>query len=558
MRKIRKTLKTKTYFPTLCGALLAIFTIAVLCPLENSDADALDGATTAATRAVLNASNTLSVSLEKEVTLDVTPTGDGSFTSMPARLTVTTNNPKGYSVYLNTADSTNALTYTDPTFTGPQYEIAPLSGTTTAANFSANTWGYALTDDAATDATEYRPVPLSTTKIDSVNHFIAESQRNLTFAAKVDGNRPAGQYENHVMVSVIAHPSEVTNLSQLVYMQDMTRSICRNTPLDTSDFRHPATKQLIDLRDGKEYWVARLADGNCWMTQNLALDIDAEKGLDATTTDLNGTNTFWKVGDTGVDTAGQPKIAPETTQTSLPEPVASPSYTTTGSVNLGAWVKANPEILTSCGPGVTSMSDCIKFGMVDVGPNTPYYHNSTHTAQIGSWTSPDGTLHENQLLAIDEPHHSYDAHYLTGNYYQWNTATAGSGGAIHSRGAVDSICPKGWTLPKGVFEAGSTDSLYDMINQYGLASSTTGTGADGNSYNIFAAPTHFTASGWIGATSQYPHLRYTSSRFTLWTRTASWSDKSDLALGELNYEDSSVTHVMYERYSYFPVRCLAY
>ena len=50
-------------------------------------------------------------------------------------------------------------------------------------------------------------------------------------------------------------------------MQEMTSSICENSP-------QLATKQLRDIRDGKYYWVTKLADGNCWMTQNLDLDLN--------------------------------------------------------------------------------------------------------------------------------------------------------------------------------------------------------------------------------------------------------------------------------------------
>ena len=45
-------------------------------------------------------------------------------------------------------------------------------------------------------------------------------------------------------------------------------------------------KQLIDVRDGKKYWIARLVDGNCWMTQNLDLDFVAGKELTSDTSDV--------------------------------------------------------------------------------------------------------------------------------------------------------------------------------------------------------------------------------------------------------------------------------
>ena len=60
-------------------------------------------------------------------------------------------------------------------------------------------------------------------------------------------------------------------LMNIKYMQQMSDQICTNTKENKS-------KQLIDIRDGKSYWVTKLKDGNCWMTQNLDYDI--------TTTDI--------------------------------------------------------------------------------------------------------------------------------------------------------------------------------------------------------------------------------------------------------------------------------
>ena len=53
----------------------------------------------------------------------------------------------------------------------------------------------------------------------------------------------------------------------------------------------------------------------------------------------------------------------------------------------------------------------------------------------------------------------YDAHYLAGNYYQWNTATAGTGGTITSGNAAGSICPKGWRLPTSGADGGEFQQL---------------------------------------------------------------------------------------------------
>lgn len=44
--------------------------------------------------------------------------------------------------------------------------------------------------------------------------------------------------------------------------------------------------QLTDTRDGKQYWVAKLPDGNCWMTQNLDLDLSTSKTLTSADTNI--------------------------------------------------------------------------------------------------------------------------------------------------------------------------------------------------------------------------------------------------------------------------------
>ncbi len=46
-------------------------------------------------------------------------------------------------------------------------------------------------------------------------------------------------------------------------MQAMTSTFCSNT-------KEGDVIQLTDTRDQRKYWVAKLKDGNCWMTQNLA------------------------------------------------------------------------------------------------------------------------------------------------------------------------------------------------------------------------------------------------------------------------------------------------
>ena len=71
-----------------------------------------------------------------------------------------------------------------------------------------------------------------------------------------------------------------SQLSGYYKMQDATDSLCKEIYVG-------ATETLIDPRDNTTYMAGRLKDGNCWMLDNLALDL-----TDSTTAaNMNATNT---------------------------------------------------------------------------------------------------------------------------------------------------------------------------------------------------------------------------------------------------------------------------
>ena len=67
-------------------------------------------------------------------------------------------------------------------------------------------------------------------------------------------------------VRCVLNPSDSWTLDGVSTMQDMTKIACDNTGAG-------ATKSLRDTRDGTYYRVKKMADGNCWMVDNLALDL---------------------------------------------------------------------------------------------------------------------------------------------------------------------------------------------------------------------------------------------------------------------------------------------
>lgn len=242
-------------------------------------------------------------------------------------------------------------------------------------------------------------------------------------------------------------------------MQDMTPEGCAASSEND-------TKRLIDKRDGKYYWVAKLKDGNCWMTQNLELDLTSGVELTPADSDVSAN---WDPGATTLDTA----------QT------GSTSSTAVQSWNLGKAVLKKPNNSSYC----TSDSD---------------FSDSNCTSlwqDVSTWAPM--TEYRTDGITYDASTHTYDAHYLAGNYCSYQAATANT--APSSSGAAPhSICPRGFHLPTtNTHSSGSFDHLL---------------GAAMDSDTIVSSPFMFVMGG-----SVYPShsLEYAGNSGTYWSSLAS-------------------------------------
>ena len=172
------------------------------------------------------------------------------------------------------------------------------------------------------------------------------------------------------------------SISSLLVMQNVDAGVCANSNLHE-------VANLVDVRDGNIYTVAKLKDGKCWMTENLRLvnktltsvDSDVVSNFTVPASNLNVINTY--------DT-----------------------------------------------PTVLPMA----------------YFNSSRPQD--------------------------------GAYYNWFTATAGTGGRNISEGsdAPSSICPSGWRLSQG----GNRSEYLTLLNSY-----------DGNVANLRSAPLNFITPGYV-------------------------------------------------------------
>ena len=396
---------------------------------------------------------TVGISLPTSIDFDdVLPTPSGATTTATAGLTITTSDSAGYSLYLYSSDGDNSLKPKVSSLANTSSIIATAGGVgLTLSSLEPNTWGYNLGTEAPTDTTTYSAVPTdNSTPIQTKDTSATNSANDtytLSFGAKVDTTTASGAYSNTLTIAVVAEPRSLT-LSEITNMQEMTPKICAASVENE-------TKRLTDARDGKQYWVAKLKDGNCWMTQNLDLDLSTSEAL---TPDDSDVSRSWTPGnDTltdGTQTTGD--------------------YEAEWSWSLGDYVLTTPNAGTSCGTsGISNFGDCTSVGFQSVAGMTPMTDGDATDVISGS---------------------TYNAHYHVGNHYTWNAATAGTGGTITSTNATDSICPKGWQLPTS--NNSNSGSFQALTNAYSISSN-----AAGSTAILVSAPLYFVRSGFVASGS---------------------------------------------------------
>lgn len=215
-------------------------------------------------------------------------------------------------------------------------------------------------------------------------------------------------------------------------MQDMTTGICNIVNV----YDENSQTQLVDTRDNKLYWVAKLQDGHCWMTQNLALNLETTPA----------------------------SVAPLTSDnTDLNDNSLSGAYTAAAGYNYDAannritWTPANP---------------------------TKTFNGTSVSGWTGSSTAPssarklDGTM---------------SGQTSTGNFYNWTAAIASNDSSgIEYGNAVNSICPKGWRLPT-ISSVADRDEFRKLNNIYNG-------GSTSSDANLIISPLWFVRSGYVNGT----------------------------------------------------------
>ena len=175
--------------------------------------------------------------------------------------------------------------------------------------------------------------------------------------------------------------------------------------------------QALDVRDNKLYYIAKLADGRCWMTQNLDLDLvhvanDADALYTHDNTDLGYT-------------------------TNDPTAKWNPSAST---ISMGDISGGNPNnwVQDAVGPVSGDVGDAYM-----ASPGESYTNGTFHSSLADCITNSASHSEANCK------------HYHMGNYYNYGAAVAENNmntSAYQTRFAQveNSICPAGWRLPVSI------------------------------------------------------------------------------------------------------------
>jgi len=295
------------------------------------------------------------------------------FDSADFSISVSTNNTTGYYMTMS-SEITDLVKITDTTKTLPT--LSANEGGYTEETFEANKWGYKI------GSANYIPF-VSGAKIAEADTIANNDITNLTFATKVDYLQSSGIYQGILDFFAVANPT-------IMAIQNLDAAYCTNDPL-----------VVMDARDGEEYTIQKLADGNCWMLDNLRLD-PTETSLAVLKGRTNATDkslTYLKEG------GGTGQYAAEAVISDWQDADFYHAYYT-------------PRV-------VTTYKDTVPSETHGIGSNKYGVYYNYCAASAGS--------------------------------YCWEAYTN------ESQASNEDICPSGWRLPSGRPSSGTTDNDYEKI-----------------------------------------------------------------------------------------------
>lgn len=448
-------------------------------------------------------------------------------------INVLTNDPGGYTLSARVGDGITTTTSDLVHATNSSNRFTSLGSTNysgvsiSSSSFPAGGWGYVRTvDNSDPTANGFEGLSYNSDRIlnatNDLNGTTADIVKypggnimKITLGAKASSTQVSGEYRNVIMFRLVGNvwdpdaPNVVTledayrlsgktKYAGYYKLQDMTSGIC--TAATVVD--EQSQMRAIDVRDSKVYWIARLRDGNCWMTQNLDLDLDSNITYTHADTDLGYGSDY--------TTTWSPSSS---TRQLNSDGSTFPAFGTVNemprSLNTGDWYYAGSN-------GMTLLAST----------NVNYLTSTNRTTTNGVTTVNNGS---GVVYYANAPFDINGTHGHVGNYYNWPAAIASNDASSYVGSGYDvvaqnSICPAGWRLPiindgaanefenvALVYDGGLSSPLEssplffvrgDYVNQSALYSGQAGyywsstAGSGNNAYDMY-----FNVFGWNFYTS---------------------------------------------------------
>lgn len=247
--------------------------------------------------------------------------------------------------------------------------------------------------------------------------YVADNSTNTSWHLQADNETVAGGTQVRFAMQDIDLKFEVNGTPYTVCGYAAASSLA-NSYVDEA--------LVMDLRDGKSYWIAKLEDGRCWMTQNLDHDISTSGTYNDINTDLG-----WHKDTTTNEWSYYSELQwDSTTQT----------YSNTPSVT---WVPDS---------GTTTPSN---FVYSEDGPSTAdpgdYYQRADLSAN--NTTICDYTTTDCSTMFVTTRSDWEDLHRHVGNFYNAGAGMATNSAVVDDTYGQDftytattSICPRGWRI----------------------------------------------------------------------------------------------------------------
>ncbi len=316
--------------------------------------------------------------------------------------------------------------------------------------------------------------------------------------------REAYQYHN---ITIDEH-------SEAFAMQNITleidgQNVCERTTVIGSE------AYVQDLRDDRVYWITKLKDGKCWMTQNLDYEIKTTETLEHTLSDIGWT---------------------ENNPSKTWIPATTAATVTFSGTSVPTWVNSD-YVPYSAGPGDVYI--------------IPPLNSQNETLYAGTDTCIAETRFDNAAQC---------AHFHSGNYYNWTAAIAENTSnteylKTQYSSAPDSICPAGWRLPYGKQSSESTPEYTTMLAAQGVifnVSHTTFYGGAAGFTKFRLGPLYYIRGGEVGWDTRKLSNRLSIGHYV----TSTVHDSSQV--NDLFFNTSTVEAInARNRYRGYSVRCVA-